>query len=520
MPTDTIGAVQNAFTRTFDHYNALQEKPDNAALAKKLQRSVASLVNGLDQLDNEERKKLDLTEEDKKQIALLAGAGYLAKDDKTTAIFRDILGKADPHFLAAFADNRGAQRPDAAGKVGGHMGLQAVFDRVKAEGGRARKLTDADKGKRKEHAGFQMWTGLVKEAADTKFVDSKVETFEAGIKQLKGMLKAPGLGDEDKAAIKARIEGLRGSIVQLKGVKGSIGLESAGVADDPLFEEMMAHGFGLPSTLSKKQIAKYDELAGGNGSEPRFGLLAAAVGGSTGPLAGLLAASKANDRAGLEAAVAALTPESPQLSPTQNASADANLEALRTTNPQAYETLSSFRAAQAEDDMKSRQTFSEIMGLLNSGMPIEVIILLVMLKLTERQEDKFKLKLKELATFEKIESINKKVSEDFEKQVADVRTQGAADAQAAGKAAGKELTDEQLAKAGQQAVARAEPALQAEADKRRINPTDYGLKSKSTTILMQEMQAQQQIFMQVMQALSAVMRQVQDLVMTPIRNIR
>lgn len=520
MPADNVGAVQNALTRTFDQYTQLQDKPDDAALAKKLQRSVGVLVNGLDQLDNEEREKLDLSEDQKKHIALLAGAGYLAKDDRTTAIFRQILGKDDPNFLAAFADNQGAQRTDAAGKIGGQMGLQAIFEQVKAEGGKARKLTDTELAKRKEHAGFKMWTGLVKEAADTKFIDGKVNTFEDGIKQLQGMMKSPGLAHKDKEALKTRIEEMRGAIDQIKGVKGSIGLESSGVADDPIFEEIMAHGFGLPSTLSKKQKDKYDELAGGNGSEPRFGLLAAAVGGAASPLAALLAASRSNDQTSLEAAVAALSPQSPKLSVAEKKSADANLEALRTSNPEAYETLSSFRSAQAEDDMKSKQTFNEIMGLLNSGMPIEVIILMVMLKLTEREEDKFKLKLKELATFEKIESINKKAADGLEKRIADVRTQGAADAQAAAKAGGNELTDEQITKAGQQAVEKAMPDLQAGADKQRINPTDFGLKAKSTTILMQEMQAQQQIFMQVMQALAAVMRQVQDLVMTPIRNIR
>ena len=39
-------------------------------------------------------------------------------------------------------------------------------------------------------------------------------------------------------------------------------------------------------------------------------------------------------------------------------------------------------------------------------------------------------------------------------------------------------------------------------------------------MLMQELQIQQQMFMQAMQALSAVIRQMQDLVMTPVRNIR
>ena len=54
----------------------------------------------------------------------------------------------------------------------------------------------------------------------------------------------------------------------------------------------------------------------------------------------------------------------------------------------------------------------------------------------------------------------------------------------------------------------------------KVRLDDYGLKSRPTTILMQEMQAQQQMYVQVMQALSAILRQIQDLISTPIRNIR
>ena len=57
-------------------------------------------------------------------------------------------------------------------------------------------------------------------------------------------------------------------------------------------------------------------------------------------------------------------------------------------------------------------------------------------------------------------------------------------------------------------------------EKSLIQPTDYGLKQKSSTIVMQELQAEMQMYMQVMQALAGVLRQVQDLVMTPVRNIR
>jgi putative ABC transport system ATP-binding protein len=44
------------------------------------------------------------------------------------------------------------------------------------------------------------------------------------------------------------------------------------------------------------------------------------------------------------------------------------------------------------DSARSR----EIMGLLNSGLPIELIVMVVMLSLTERHEEKFKLRMKEL----------------------------------------------------------------------------------------------------------------------------
>ena len=118
-----------------------------------------------------------------------------------------------------------------------------------------------------------------------------------------------------------------------------------------------------------------------------------------------------------------------------------------------------YRSAKQDYDRLANRIDDEVMGLLHSGIPIESLILMVMLRLGEKAEGKLKYKMEELQLSQQLE-------------------------------------------------------------KNQLNPGDFGLKVKSESVLMQELQAAMQQHSQLMQALSAVMRQVQDLVMTPIRNMR
>ncbi len=118
-----------------------------------------------------------------------------------------------------------------------------------------------------------------------------------------------------------------------------------------------------------------------------------------------------------------------------------------------------YRNAKNDYERLAVRIDDEVMGLLHSGIPIESLILLVMLRLGEKAEGKLKYKMEELQLSQQLE-------------------------------------------------------------KNQLNAADFGLKVKSESVLMQELQAAMQQHSQLMQALSAVMRQVQDLVMTPIRNMR
>ncbi len=115
---------------------------------------------------------------------------------------------------------------------------------------------------------------------------------------------------------------------------------------------------------------------------------------------------------------------------------------------------------------KADFAYNEIMGLLNSSLPIEMIVMLVMAKLSERSEEKLRLKMKEAAFAEQVEKLEKQAEQQ-----------------------GKKL--------------------------------DLGgLQVKSNMLMMQEIQVAMQQWTQFIQALSGVLRMIQDMTMTPIRNIR
>lgn len=156
------------------------------------------------------------------------------------------------------------------------------------------------------------------------------------------------------------------------------------------------------------------------------------------------------------------------------ADVDARVKELHKTNPQIASVVDDLRAARAKYDRLADNALLEIQSLLRSGMPIEVVIMLVMTRLAEKHEENLRVKLQEAAATEAFERHN--------------------------------ATQRELAKGGIPA--------------QELNPADFGIPTKSSTVFMQELQVYQQQYMQIMQALSAVIRQIQDMIQTPIRNIR
>lgn len=122
----------------------------------------------------------------------------------------------------------------------------------------------------------------------------------------------------------------------------------------------------------------------------------------------------------------------------------------------AYEN---FHLVLANDREVAQRTDNTLASILGSNLPIEMVILLVMMALTEREEQKFKLKIEEVNLVEQLQREGK-------------------------------------------------------------DPVKFGFPAKSVNMLMQELQAAMTMYSQVMQALSAVLRQIQDLIQRPIQNIR
>ena len=274
---------------------------------------------------------------------------------------------------------------------------------------------------------------------------------------------------------------------------------------------MLAYTLGMPNALTEAQRTKVDGLKGQRPDATQLAQLTKSIGTALPSHAKALTALPGNPQnpvalsalrqicgAGQTASnpittatqaaqnattpiTGAALPGAPQ--PLTANSIAANLASLRQNNPTIYNAVASFKADEQLHYAKGEQSYNEILRIVNSGMPIEMVIMLVMLLLTEREEDKLNLKVKEYALADQIERSNAQ-------------------------------TNDKLKQSNLSATDRA--ALEGSL----VNPDAIGLHPKSTTMLMQELQVQQQTYMQVMQALSAVIRQVQDLVMTPIRNIR
>lgn len=173
-------------------------------------------------------------------------------------------------------------------------------------------------------------------------------------------------------------------------------------------------------------------------------------------------------------------------------SIDAKMKRLKVDNPRAAEIIQQVQLQQQRYNMVADAAFQEMVGVLNSGMPIEMVLIIFMAKMCEQSEEKNKLRLKEAAALEGIERENAHIEQLAQNKVR------------------MEHSDDPAERAAAKALVVPE----------RIDPGEYGLPQMSSQMFMQHVQADMARYQQMMSALSAVLKLLEDLVMTPIRNIR
>ncbi len=150
----------------------------------------------------------------------------------------------------------------------------------------------------------------------------------------------------------------------------------------------------------------------------------------------------------------------------------------------------------------AERNYSEIVALINSNLPIEMIVCLVLLKLAERQREKVKLKMKELAASEAMEAAkdSKSIYVGVEEKVM---------------AENPGLSGDALEKK----VKSTKDQIKADHDNRlQQSREEFKIPQMQTAI--QSLQFQQNQLKQFMDALSNVLRVIQDMAATPIRHIR
>ncbi|MBI5507491.1 MAG: hypothetical protein HY903_01940 [Deltaproteobacteria bacterium] len=500
----------NGLRALLNRADELRAKIDSAASdaerdkkVKELDAAVGALARALSPLSQKDFEQLSFSEADKQKLKTLQGLSYVGNRSTRQAMTR-VLGGADPDHLGAFSANDDKQG-GAPRASGGAINPRTVDQAAAAT------LTPIVDGKRELEAMHKGLPGVL--AAREKLKDdprvAQLENLLISTRSLADDDKGTGLqavaesmpaGPGKKEAMSAVAETKKG----LKNLAFALGVESTDLVErDKVYAETIAYGLGLPSALTKAQRTKVDELKKA-GNDP------ARIAASTkileeqglGDVAkAMLAAAQNPDDPKAQAAMAAalaargMDPGSAGPGAATGPKTEAEIEAewnkLKKASPTGYSLMKELSAEKSNYQAKCKSTYQEIMGLLRSGMPIEMIIMLVMLLLTEREEDKLKLKFKEVAAFEQLDKHNEPLRDKL-KQLGEA-TPGEP----------KAVTDARNA-----------------AKDGMIHPESLGMTGKSTTMLMQDLQVAQQMYMQVMQALSAIIRQVQDLVMTPIRNIR
>ena len=214
-----------------------------------------------------------------------------------------------------------------------------------------------------------------------------------------------------------------------------------------------------------------------------------------------------------------------------------------------------FNQERQQHSFKAEQTHSEIMGLLHSNLPIEMVIFLVMSLFTNQAEDKLKLKMKEMTMADQMERSQRQM-QGAQSPTAQAgaqkgaRAAGANPARAAAASNSADAGTDPLsatqpggdakaasstqraasepragggANASTDAKAAPRPETAAQQDLQSgkvVNPEDAGVLMKSSTQLNQEVQKLMSEVSQLTQALSRVLSSLQDMNSTPIRNIR
>ncbi|MBI3179773.1 MAG: hypothetical protein HYZ27_08935 [Deltaproteobacteria bacterium] len=466
---------------------------DNKKLAADLRNAASLAVGELAGLDSEQRRRLSPA--DRKSLQQLAGLSFLSQEKRNFVLG---VSSAESLHLAGVAGNKAKQDVTLAAHAG-PMGVQALVqglkDRQPAEGSAA--LTASELALRKSDTAVQRALAFLDDVADGNALARMKQAGESSVATARKLVdSAPAA---ERPAAQAQLAQYQKSLSYLDQLGWMVGPQAAGI-DRSLLDEAIFHKRGLPSRLSPAQRAFVDHIDARAFDPQHFqgSPLAASMGQALAagqPDAAAALAAKAlgltsADVAQLSPAVAQQIAASGNGAPAQldDATVEKNLSDLKLANRDAWQVIHGYREGREKYRANAKQTFSEIMSLLSSGMPIEMVIMLVMLLLTERQEEKFNLKVQEMTAFEQLNRMNEPVQRRIDALTAS-------------------SDPDKIAK-----IAELEQGL--------ANPEKYGLQSKSTTIVMQELQVEMQMFMQMMQALSAVLRQIQDLILTPVRNIR
>jgi hypothetical protein len=494
-----------------------RQKLDNKGVLGNLERTATKIAKGLEQV-----RPADLTEDDKKRIAELGAVSVFQKNSAYIDAVARVIANSPGVETASFL-RTGAKAGEAVTTNPSTVNTdnaQATLGKDAPKSGPLRRLTRKEEAERANNPDFAKPAAILDDFANGK-VEKDIKTSERQLKSLKAAyLKIPK-GKEFKEQLDAKeieIATVEAKIAGLKKQAMPIGLETADAAKDDLFKEIIASAYGAPSALSPAAQALLDKVAKDPAHAEQL-IAGLKKNGAPDELISIAEGLKARTPPDAKTVAAMCDAEKPATPPVVNE----EMEKLK-RNPDAYTAYRSFTREQDEYYAKGKRTFHQIMGLLNSGLPIEAIIAAVMLLLTEREEDKFKLKVKEVGFFEQMESLNEptrrqiaaipdkeKLREDLTERLKSIKGSGPEDTKLRETLEGK-LSEVAALPEKNAEITRLEGQL--------ISPAKLGLQSKSTTMQMQDLQVAQQMYMQVMQALSAVIRQLQDLVMTPIRNIR
>lgn len=213
---------------------------------------------------------------------------------------------------------------------------------------------------------------------------------------------------------------------------------------------------------------------------------------------GLQNAMATGDKGGLAAAAAAAA--APQNDPDAAGATKAGIDEKLPDNIKT--ALGNLEDAKNEYADFAKRNYSEIQDLINSNLPIEMIVCLVLLKLAERQREKVKLKMQELGAAEAMETAkdSKDMFLGIEEKV---------------KAENPGLAGEELGKK----VSAAKDKIQAE-HSGRLNQARDQHKIPQMQTAIQSLQFEQNMAKQFMEALSNVLRVIQDMAGVPLRHIR